>query len=48
MYASGPFTKVVFAWCEGYLCIGIPRIHPLGCKGDLINIVSHTAPTMWK
>ena len=39
MYASGPFTRVVFAIREGYLEIGTPRTHPEGQAGDLVNTI---------
>lgn len=39
MYASGPFTRVVFAIREGYLEIGTPRVHHIGHAGDLVNTI---------
>jgi len=39
MYASGPFTRVVFAIREGYLEIGTPRMHSEGRTGDLVNTI---------
>jgi hypothetical protein len=38
MYASGPFTRLIFAYGDyGDLQIFVPRRHPLGSPGDLVN-----------
>lgn len=39
MYATGPFTRVMFTLVAGRLLIMLPRRHAEGEKGDLVNTV---------
>lgn len=49
MYASGPFTRVVFAYDNWGLHFGVFRNHATGAAGDLVTtIFSNTTPINWR
>lgn len=39
-YASGPFTRIQFVYKDGQVQIAVPRIHPVGEKGDLVYTIT--------
>ena len=49
MFACGPFTRVAFAYHEGYLVLGTPKMHPEGHAGDLIKtLCGHEIARTWR
>ena len=49
MFASGPFTRVIFAISEGDLVLGTPRMHPEGRAGDLVKtLYGHEVARTWR
>lgn len=39
-YADGPFTRIEFIVHHGELLIAVPKHHPVGLRGDLVNTIS--------
>lgn len=39
IFASGPFTRLHFYLQDGRLGIAVPRVHPVGERGDLVRTI---------